>query len=227
MYYCRYSLFYISDNFFICKAYHSIVTAVQIPSPISVSLTLRLIVVIFSIYLYYKIIFQINKVNNINSYYMLPAKVNSKLVAPYFLPQHLFCQSQSLSVLRSFFLLKTIRIVVCRIIALNRFFHTLHCFIGYAFDSFAIFNSLLAVMPFGSSCNQHPLPLGGDWGRLVAPLHISYAYDVSKHSGSRDTCPGTIALYEHRVLLIALGGQHDDIVAAFKIIERAVLANRL
>lgn len=102
MYYCRHSLLYISDNFFIRKAYHTIAAAVQVPSPISVSLTLRFIVMIFSIYLYYKIVFQTNKVNNIISYYMLPAKVNSELVTPYFLPQHLLCQSLSLSIFRSF-----------------------------------------------------------------------------------------------------------------------------
>ena len=51
---------------------------------------------------------------------------------------------------------------------------------------------------------------------------ICYAYYVCKHSCCGYTGPGAVTFDLHRILLVPLCCNQNDIVAAFKVIERAV-----
>ena len=55
-------------------------------------------------------------------------------------------------------------------------------------------------------------------------LYICYRHDICKHSRSCHARTGSIALNEHRILAIALGGEQYNIVGALKIIERMMLS---
>ena len=53
-------------------------------------------------------------------------------------------------------------------------------------------------------------------------LDIRYSHNIGKNSCCRYAGSGTVTLYEHRVLLVALGGEQDNIVAAFEVVEGVV-----
>ena len=53
---------------------------------------------------------------------------------------------------------------------------------------------------------------------------VGYAYYVGKYPGSCHFSTGSVAFDDHGVLLVTLGGEQDDVVAAFEGLERAVVA---
>ncbi len=53
---------------------------------------------------------------------------------------------------------------------------------------------------------------------------VGYAYYVGKYPGSCHFSTGSVAFDDHGVLLVTLGGEQDDVVAAFEGIERVVVA---
>ena len=56
--------------------------------------------------------------------------------------------------------------------------------------------------------------------RADEDLDVRDAHDVGKHAGCGDRCTRTIALDEHGILVVALGGDEDDVVGAFEVVER-------
>src|SRR5574344_1163188 len=52
---------------------------------------------------------------------------------------------------------------------------------------------------------------------------ISHAHDVCEHAGSRDGSACAVALYEERVLVVTLGGEQENVVRAFEVVERMSL----
>lgn len=53
---------------------------------------------------------------------------------------------------------------------------------------------------------------------------VGYAYYVGKYPGGCHFSPGSVAFDDHGVLFVTLGGEQDDVVAAFEGIERVVVA---
>ena len=59
------------------------------------------------------------------------------------------------------------------------------------------------------------------------PLHVGYAHNVGKHTGCRNGRPGTVAPNEHGVFAVAFGGEGENVVRTFQIVERMSLRNFL
>ena len=57
-------------------------------------------------------------------------------------------------------------------------------------------------------------------------LSLSYVRNrnnVGKNASSGNACPCTIAFDDHRILIVAFGGDHNDVVATFQVVERVSL----
>ena len=55
------------------------------------------------------------------------------------------------------------------------------------------------------------------------PLYICHTHNVGKDTGCGDSSTCAITLDEHGIFVVALGGQQNDIVRTFEVVERMAL----
>lgn len=63
------------------------------------------------------------------------------------------------------------------------------------------------------------------WGIRGGSLYVRHSDDIGKHSGSGNIGASAVALYNHRVAVVALGGEQHHVVGVLQIVERMALVN--